>query len=260
MKEKIQAVLDTLEKKHDCRNLFAVEGGSRAWGFASPDSDYDVRAVYVRPAEWYLRLDENPPDVWTEMLPDDLDISAWDIRKAFVHLLKSNPAFLEWLGSPIIYRDMGLAGELSPFLPDVFNPVHAVHHYASMFRHAAEDRTPDGTISIKKLCYALRANVAVRWILLHGTMPPTEFWKTLDGADIAPETRQAVDELVAVKATTGGKERIVPKDALLPLLFDREREIRAFKPKNTTDSTAQIKDVLERIFFARALAITRQIR
>ena len=261
MNEKIETILGELEKKHDCRILAAVDGGSRAWGVASPDSGYDVRAVYVRAADWYLRLDENPPEDWSATFPDALGVVAWDMRKAFRGILQGDPAFLEWLGSPVVYRDMGLEGEVGKLLPQVFDAAKAVRHYAEEFHRAAEDRAPDGTISLRELCRALRANAAVRWILRNGTMPPTEFWPTLDGAGIADETRRAVDELAAVKAATGEGERIVPKVALLPLLFVREEEIRAFEPPAPNPrELATAKDGLERIFFARALAIMRRVR
>ncbi len=99
MKGKIQDALAALEKTHGCRILFAVESGSRAWGFASPDSDYDVRAVYVKPLDWYLGLGEKPRDTLSAMLPDDIDVSAWELRKALRQMLKGNASFMEWLGA-----------------------------------------------------------------------------------------------------------------------------------------------------------------
>lgn len=161
MKGKIGMALKGQEAERGCRILFAVESGSRAWGFASPDSDYDVRVIYVRPLDWYLGLEEGLADTWNAMLPDELDIAAWDLRKALRQFQKSNASFLEWLGSPIVYSDCGLIGELKEMIDRVFNPTHVAYHYASMFRHATEDKAEDGTIGVKKLCYALRANTAV---------------------------------------------------------------------------------------------------
>ena len=101
----IAAALDDLARQHRLRILFAVESGSRAWGFASADSDWDVRAVAARPVEAYLRLQDDSPDTWSAMLPGDIDLVVWDLRKAALHWAKGNAAVTEWFGSPIIYRD-----------------------------------------------------------------------------------------------------------------------------------------------------------
>ncbi len=248
MTEQIKEALATLERQHNSRILFAVESGSRAWGFASPDSDYDVRAVYVKPLDWYLGLEEGAPDTWTEALPGDLDISAWELRKALRQLLKSNASFLEWIGSPIVYSDSGILGTLSGFAGRAFHPEHVAFHYASMFRHAMEDRTPDGLIGVKKLCYALRASVAVQWIQERGTMPPTEFAQALDGVTIAGATRQAIDGLLLLKSRASEKDRISPDTALAPLLVDRLAEVSGTKWRATAEETPVLRTELEALF------------
>ena len=181
MKDQIQNALKKIEAENNCRFLFAVESGSRAWGFASPDSDYDIRAVYVKPLDWYLGLEERKADTLNAMLPGDLDIAAWDLRKALRHLFKSNASFMEWLGSPIVYFDDGLIARLNALKDACTNPVHVAFHYASMFSHAMTNLAPDGTISVKKLCYALRASLCVRWTMEHETMPPTSFGAVREG-------------------------------------------------------------------------------
>ncbi len=221
MKEKIQEALAALAKTHGCRILFAVESGSRAWGFASPDSDYDVRAVYVKPLDWYLGLGEKPSDTLSAMLPDDIDVSAWELRKALRQMLKGNASFMEWLGSPIVYRDSGLLAKLNELKDRVFNPVSAAFHYASMLRHALDDRSPDGAIGVKKLCYALRAGLCVRWTIEHETMPPTEFADVTRGVALSGEAIAAIDRLLAFKASACEKDRIVPDPALAPFVEDR---------------------------------------
>src|SRR5271163_1132955 len=95
--EQIQSTLEKLEAVEKIDILFAAESGSRAWGFASPDSDYDVRFIYRRRALTdYVRIDPGR-DVIEQMLPDDLDMAGWDILKAGGLFRKSNPALLEWL-------------------------------------------------------------------------------------------------------------------------------------------------------------------
>ena len=103
MKETILSELEKIEEQYGVRVLHAVESGSRAWGFASPDSDYDVRFVYVRPAADYLRLDE-PRDVIEWKTDEVLDINGWDLKKALLAFAKGNPNIMEWANSPIIYR------------------------------------------------------------------------------------------------------------------------------------------------------------
>ncbi len=64
-------------------------------GGASPDSAYDVRFIYIRPKEYYLRL-EKTRDVIEWQLDDTLDINGWDIQKMLRLLYKSNPTVFEW--------------------------------------------------------------------------------------------------------------------------------------------------------------------
>ena len=103
MKTKILEKLKAIEREKNIEILFAVESGSRAWGFASPDSDYDIRFVYKHKKDWYLNLWETK-DTIEFMTEEDLDGSGWDIRKALKLLAKSNASFTGWLFSPIVYR------------------------------------------------------------------------------------------------------------------------------------------------------------
>ena len=229
MKDKIVVALRQLERDHGCRMLFAVESGSRAWGFASPDSDYDVRAVYVNPLDWYLQLDEPSTDTIMAMLSDDLDVVAWDLRKFLRHLGKSNASVMEWLDSPIVYADCGLLSHLKDLERRCTDPARIAFHYASMFRHAMLNRTPNGTLGVKKLCYALRANLCVRWTLEKGTMPPTAFSAVLDGLALPSVQRRAIDRLLALKSGACEKDRIHPDPELGDLLQDRFDELGTVK-------------------------------
>ena len=179
MKERIEAELAGIENRYEVRLLFAVESGSRAWGFASPDSDYDVRFVYAHRRDWYLSVFEQR-DVIEEMLPDDLDISGWELRKALRLFSKCNAALNEWLGSPIVYCETpGFRPTLAALMPAYFNPVAAMHHYRRMAEHALADSLQERRIGIKKLFYALRAILACRWIANVQAQPPTEFTRLL---------------------------------------------------------------------------------
>ena len=246
MKEKIVVALNRLERERGCRMLFAVESGSRAWGFASPDSDYDVRAVYVKPLDWYLQLDEPSTDTITTMLSGDLDVVAWDLRKFLRHLGKSNASVMEWLDSPIVYKDSCLLSQLKGLTQNCTEPPRIAFHYASMFRRAMEDQTSDGMVGIKKLCYALRANLCVRWVLEKGTMPPTAFAAVVDGLALPSMQRHAINRLLTLKSKACEKDRIYPDPELDDLLRDQFDELGCVKwPKRAPGCT---RADLDRLF------------
>src|SRR5438105_459905 len=132
MDTRIQRELDRIETEQNVRILYAVESGSRAWGFDSPDSDYDVRFIYIRPVREYLRVSP-PRDVIELPITETLDVNGWDIYKALELYRKSNPPLLEWLNSPIVYREKGeLAADLRRLARDYFSPLRMTYHYLSM--------------------------------------------------------------------------------------------------------------------------------
>jgi predicted nucleotidyltransferase len=180
MKHEIIAALADVERQHGVRVLLAVESGSRAWGFASQDSDFDVRFIYVHPTDWYLRIFEER-DVIEPDCEGLLDPSGWELRKTLRLFSKCNLALNEWLNSPVVYREAeGLRPQLQALMPSFFNPIAAVHHYLSMARSAFAARDGAGTISTKKLFYALRALFACRWIERTASQPPTEFERLVE--------------------------------------------------------------------------------
>ena len=226
-KARVSAALRDIESRHGCRVLFAVESGSRAWGFASPDSDYDVRGVFVKPLDWYLHLKSDVPDTIVEELPGDVDVSLWDLRKALLQMAKSNASFLEWLGSPIIYRDCGIIAALNELKTNCVNPAHVAFHYASMFRKAMETRNEDVTIRIKKLCYALRAALCLRYAMAVEKMPPTPFADVLAGTELAPDELDAIREVLAQKEHALESDTVTPDARLAGLLADRYDSVAA---------------------------------
>ena len=132
MREQILECLQRLEFDHDVKVLFACESGSRGWGFASPDSDYDVRFIYVNRLSWYLTV-ESGRDVIEQPISGDLDVNGWDLRKTLQLLRQSNPTLLEWLRSPIVYREEAeTVARLRALAEDGFSAVRGYHHYVSM--------------------------------------------------------------------------------------------------------------------------------
>lgn len=246
-KARVSAALRDIESRHGCRVLFAVESGSRAWGFASPDSDYDVRGVYVKPLDWYLQLKSDVPGTIVEELPGDIDVSLWDLRKALLQMAKSNASFLEWLGSPIIYRDCGIIAALNELKADCVNPAHVAFHYASMFRKAMEARNEDGTIRIKKLCYALRASWCMKYAMDVEEMPPTSFADVLERVSLAPDERDAIREVLVRKECALESDGIVPDARLASLLADRYDSIASHSWRKS-GITGDVYAKLEQLF------------
>lgn len=184
----ILAALANIEEEHSVRILLAVESGSRAWGFASVDSDYDVRFIYTHALDWYLRVSEQR-DVIEVAGPNLLDASGWELRKTLRLFAKCNLGLNEWLNSPVVYREaVGFRSQLQALIPSFFNPIAAVHHYLSMARVTYDSCDAAGIIRTKKLFYVLRALLACRWIDRNSSQPPTEFARLVD--EVATESER----------------------------------------------------------------------
>lgn len=138
MEDKILLQLKEIEAQKGVQILFACESGSRAWGFASPDSDYDIRFIYKHDLDYYLSLWEQP-DVIEFMTEDDLDGSGWDLRKTVKLLAKSNAPLLEWLYSPVVYfQDDAFVQQMQALATECFSPIASLHHYLGTTKNFME--------------------------------------------------------------------------------------------------------------------------
>lgn len=200
MKKVIQDELKKIEEAEDVKIIMAIESGSRAWGFASPDSDYDVRFIYVRNTADYLRLD-SIRDVIEWRLDDVLDISGWDIRKALQLLYKSNPVLFEWCASPIVYKETEESRWLKEILPHYFSRKKSLYHYLHMARTNYRTYLKDEEVRLKKYFYVLRPILAAQWILDKKCAPPMRF-ETLVDAELDEALKPAISQLLALKKTT----------------------------------------------------------
>ncbi|WP_217594128.1 nucleotidyltransferase domain-containing protein [Cohnella sp. GbtcB17] len=175
IRKTISDQLERLEREENVRILYACESGSRAWGFPSQDSDYDVRFVYVREPDWYLSIYDKR-DVIERPISDRLDISGWDLRKALNLYRKSNPPLLEWLQSPIRYAERyTVAEQLRAISPLTFSPKSCMYHYLNMARGNYRTYLQGDRVKIKKYFYVLRPVLACEWIERYGGMPPMAF-------------------------------------------------------------------------------------
>jgi predicted nucleotidyltransferase len=192
MREEIMANLRAIEARHDVTVLFACESGSRGWGFASPDSDYDVRFIYVNRLPWYLTVMPRR-DVIEVPISGDLDINGWDLRKALGLMRESNPTLLEWLRSPIVYREDALAMPRFRALSEaVFSNARGWHHYASMAKKNFREHLQADEVRYKKYLYVLRPLLAARWIRTQPGVPPMRF------ADLAQHALHAVRDAALI--------------------------------------------------------------
>ena len=200
IREEILRRLHAAEDEHGVRILFACESGSRAWGFASPDSDYDVRFIYAHPQEWYLAFDvESQRDVIEYPIVDEIDCSGWDFRKALYLFTRTNGALLEWLRSPILYIENGnFATELRELAPTMLNRIALCYHYSHMARRNARDYLLKDEVRLKKYFYVLRPLLAIRYIEQTDQPPPVEFQRLVDR--VAPDDiRPGIAKLLELK-------------------------------------------------------------
>ncbi|TVY01906.1 nucleotidyltransferase domain-containing protein [Paenibacillus cremeus] len=201
VKETILEELRRIEQEEQVRVLYACEAGSRAYGLASEESDYDVRFLYVHPVEWYLSIWDKR-DVIERRISDTLDISGWDLRKALSLFRKSNPPLLEWLQSPIPYYEAYSAAErVRQLSPLTFAPQSCTYHYLHMAERNYRDFLSTGEqIRTKKYFYVLRPIFSCMWIETRNEMPPLDFDRLVD--ELVPahsELRAAIKRLVERK-------------------------------------------------------------
>lgn len=193
--------LAKVEEGEDVRILLAVESGSRAWGFPSPDSDFDVRFVYCRAEEWYFSVDvEEKRDVLEYAIADDIDLNGWDLRKALRLLVRSNPTIVEWLQSPIQYLAPGSFHKAAlELLASSYVPASGIYHYRSMAKTNYRGYLKADLVPLKKYFYALRPLVAIRWIERHQGPPPIEFQALLAGLQDRPDLLAEIGRLLEKK-------------------------------------------------------------
>ena len=221
--------LDSIEKAEDATIIYACESGSRAWGFESEDSDYDVRFIYLRKTPWYLSV-RKKRDVIERPISDELDISGWDLSKALYLLKRSNPPLLEWLQSPIIYRENASAiSKIRAIMPEYYSPRACMYHYLHMARSNFREYMTGDVVWTKKYFYALRPLLACIWIESGYGIVPTEFGKLVERTVENRELKRAIEKLLARKMA--GKER--DSGVRIPVISDfLEKHIEGLSADN----------------------------
>jgi len=197
---RIRQRLSTLEQQNGVRVLHAIESGSRAWGFPSPDSDYDGRFIYVNKPDWYFTVFERRDVIETPIEDEDgvvFDVNGWDLRKALRLMAKSNPVLIEWLQSPIVYAAApGFAEEMLTLAAKVYSPKAAHYHYFHMARKNFREHLLDDNIRLKKYFYVIRPVLACMWVEQGLGIPPMTLASLLDGTLPSGSVR---DEILALR-------------------------------------------------------------
>jgi predicted nucleotidyltransferase len=208
MSTRIGAALDALAAREGVRVLLAVESGSRAWGFPSCDSDWDVRFIYARPLAAYLSVTPRP-DTLEQPVDDGLDLSGWDVRKALGLLTKSNAPVLEWLCSPMTYRrEEDVACAMAALAQRAAHLPQLAHHYDRLARNAWAPG--QDAVRLKSVFYALRPALALSWMRRHRTAPPMDLAALMAGLDLSPSLIEAIADLRRRKAA-GTEADTVPR-------------------------------------------------
>lgn len=212
MNQRVPEKLREIEQIHDVTVLWAVESGSRAWGFESTDSDFDVRFIYKRNQAHYLRL--NPGRDVIELPIDEMwDVSGWDLDKTLKLLLKSNPTLFEWIQSPIVYHQTEFIDRFRELARQYFSEKKMLYHYLSMAKNHVRLYLTDEKIKPKKYFYALRPILACLWMQKYHTVPPILF-NDLVEAMLPQALHHHVSELLQIKMNAPEDTTISP---IMPL-------------------------------------------
>jgi uncharacterized protein len=199
MQQLINSRLVEIQCDNNIKIVYACESGSRAWGFPSANSDYDVRFIYIHSMNWYLSIDEKR-DVIECPITGPLDINGWDLRKALRLLRKTNPPLLEWLGSPIIYLEKYTTAErMRGLAKEYYSPSACLYHYLHMARGNFREYLQGETVWVKKYFYVLRPILAMKWIEEERGIVPTDFNVTVEKLALSPELKDAIAKLLESK-------------------------------------------------------------
>lgn len=214
IERQIEQKLYEIEEKEQVKVLYAVESGSRAWGFASPDSDYDVRFIYVRKKEDYLRLEEFR-DVIEWQLDEVLDINGWDLKKALIQFHRGNATLFEWSNSPVVYKTTEKWKEIYETARNYFSVKAAAYHYYGTANSTYHQYLTEERVNYKKYFYALRPLLAGQYIQENQCPPPVLF-DDLMKMDMPKELRQGIVDLLEIKKKSNEKE----KGVQIPVIRD----------------------------------------
>ena len=236
MRDKIIESLRLLEEEKDIKIMLAVESGSRAWGFSSPDSDYDVRFVYVHKPDWYLSVFPKK-DVIERMSEDRLfDLSGWELRKTLQLLYKSNPNLADWLLTDQIYiADPEFLAEIRRQQAQYYNPIQAMHHFLSIAKNHDEKYLSKNGYTLKRFLYFVRGLLACEYIESKKMHPPVAFEQLVDATVKDQNIKQEISKIIALKRISKESDSVAIDENLMNYalnLFEKHKAgIVDFRPE-----------------------------
>ena len=218
MNAHILEVLQQIEQDYDLKILFACESGSRAWGFPSKDSDYDVRFIYVQKMNWYLAIDQKrdcleipKQDSLTTQTNPLLDLSGWELTKALRLFRKSNPPLLEWLNAKIVYyQAFSTIHKMQSISNEIFSPTTCIFHYLNMAKGNYRECLLAQEVRIKQYLNALRPVLAAKWIEKHQSFPPNDTQSLLADIIHSSELKDSIGKLIKEKQKRENSDLINP--------------------------------------------------
>jgi uncharacterized protein len=200
--EHIKTILTEIEKKKNIKILYACETGSRAWGFPSPDSDFDIRFMYMHERDWYLSLSLKKDSI--EIMDGDLDITGWDLKKSLTLLKKSNAPLIERFNSPIEYFAVsGFKDEFKKLIATYYSPIAVFFHHHSLAKKFWEDLKDKEELKLKSYFYLIRSLLSCNWIIKDNKVLPMHIEGLMQYIDDGYKER--LRNLIALKATVGEK-------------------------------------------------------
>ncbi len=219
MTKKIKQYLAEIESANHIKILWACETGSRAWGFPSTDSDFDVRLIYVHQKDWYLTLTEQKDSIDMMLDNNDIDISGWELKKSLNLLRKSNASLLERIQSPIVYQsDESFIRDLRSIAQSAYSKIATIHHYLSMAKKFINELESSDNYKLKKFFYTLRSALVCKWIVEKETIPPIEFFKIYKHLDLDISLINKIEALIELKARVGEAYLHKGEQALIDLV------------------------------------------
>ncbi|WP_153795792.1 nucleotidyltransferase domain-containing protein [Foetidibacter luteolus] len=202
MKHRIKDMLTDIESRYKIKILYACETGSRAWGFPSPDSDYDVRFLYMHKRDWYLSLGHHKDSI--EHMDGDFDVTGWDLRKSLLLLKKSNTPLIERFQSPIVYFDeAGFSQAFKTLIEAHYSPTAVFFHHYSLAGKFWDDLKDKNEIKLKSFFYLVRSLLSCNWIIQNSSVLPMNIFGLMDTIDDA--ARSKLEELIKLKAGVNEK-------------------------------------------------------
>ena len=212
--------LKEIEKEYGIRILYAAESGSRAWGTHAPDSDFDVRFIYIRPREDYLRL-EQMRDVLEFPIEDGWDMAGWDLKKMLQLLHNANSQIYEWFASPVVYLDDGFSHRIRSLLEEYFSVKTAVYHYLHQADMKMKQQKHAEPTKVKHYLYRFQHLAAAQWILAQHTPTPVSFRELMK---LFPEEIRQEAFALLQKKTIPPQTPLMPHSPFLDAWLQEERD------------------------------------